>query len=281
MKKFMWTLSLILVSGAATGAVAAWYFQGQQNRIEAEILAYLDETRRIERAFVENLPLYSDWSSAAKERRLRRYLLKFHLDLARKSGLPRVQDDADMARHIQSGVLAPIERGPEALFYFYNLKQQYRVLSPETTAGLKLLTERLQNKIRERAPEAPPVKIAVSSALRPVAYQASLRGRNANAAYASSHSYGVSFDIFYDDYYVVLPPITDGHPITRAVLSKLRSRMGFLLGDALSGQFRTVLMETLIELQDEGKLYAILERNQRCYHVSILPAGYVPPTEEE
>ena len=131
--------------------------------------------------------------------------------------------------------------------------------------GLKRLTERLQ-QVLNRYGDYPPIKIALSSVIRPAAYQESLRRSNANASLVSSHSYGVSFDIFYDDFFVDLPG-------DDPALEPLRLRMGFLLGRSLRRQFHAVLAETLLELQSDGKVYVIWERNQRCYHVTVLPEG--------
>ena len=131
------------------------------------------------------------------------------------------------------------------------------------------MAERFQDNLRRRVPDAPVVKLAVSSTVRSVAYQQNLREKNANASFASSHSYGISYDIFYDDYFVALPQSGSRRSLTSKITGDLRPRLGYLMGDALARQFRSVLLETLFQLQGEGKLYAILEKNQRCYHVTV------------
>ena len=115
------------------------------------------------------------------------------------------------------------------------------------------------------------VKFAVSSMLRPTGYQTQLRDRNTNASLVSSHSQGVSFDIFYDEYFVRLPdPAPDLSAPEAAVQEALKQRVGYLLGASLRRQFRAALTETLLQLQDEGLVYVILEKRQRCYHVTVL-----------
>ena len=79
-----------------------------------------------------------------------------------------------------------------------------------------------------------------------------------------------SFDIFYEDYYVQLPSPEKTGGVYDRIKKSLHGRTGFLMGDALREQFRSVLMETLIELQREGVLYAFLEDDRRCYHITIL-----------
>ena len=51
----------------------------------------------------------------------------------------------------------------------------------------------------------------------------------------------------------------------------VRRQLGFLMGRARRRQFQAILADTILQLQTEGRLYAIWERNQRCYHVTILP----------
>ena len=42
------------------------------------------------------------------------------------------------------------------------------------------------------------------------------------------------------------------------------------MGDALRRQFKSTLMETLLELQREGEIYVFYEEDNRCYHVTVL-----------
>jgi hypothetical protein len=113
----------------------------------------------------------------------------------------------------------------------------------------------------------PVVKFAVSSVIRTVDYQEKIFGKK----FVSIHSFGGCFDIFFDDYFVVIPDPDSGSWNQKNIGSILHTRFGFLMGDALREQFRTVLAETLVELQREGLLYAFLEEDRRCYHITILP----------
>ena len=142
-------------------------------------------------------------------------------------------------------------------------------MTPGAFEGIKKIAERFQENINKRK-ELPPVKFAVSSAIRSSKYQKSLKNKNTNAVIKSTHSTGVSLDIFYDDYFVKLTEYKGSSRTSQFVLDRLRNKFGFLLGDSLRRQFRTILLETLIQLQNEGWLYAILEQRQRCYHVTII-----------
>ena len=145
---------------------------------------------------------------------------------------------------------------------------KYRFFTKKTVEGLSVLSNRFQKVLRAKAPSLPLVKFAISSATRPAQYQQNLRNVNANASFISSHSYALSFDIFYDSFFVDLPleEVKD----SSGALNELRRKSGFLLGEAMRRQLRAMLAETLLQLQNEGILYAIWEKNQRCYHVTIL-----------
>jgi hypothetical protein len=259
--------------------LAGWIYHihalnAQADRTQAAARDYGAAAYEIERGFIESLPIYQDYASPQKEARLRTHLLNDHLQAAVRFGTPAVRDEAQIQSYLQAGRLLALENTPDTLFYYYNVPRGLRFLTPGAALGLERIGARFQEILRERAgerPAPPPVKFAISSMLRPTAYQTNLRGRNANASLNSSHSHGVSFDIFYDEYYVRLPGALASlaEPEAR-VQEALRARLGFLLGASLRRQFRSALTETLLQLQDEGLLYAILEKNQRCYHVTIL-----------
>lgn len=267
-------LGIIAIAVIAGLTIALCYHYFYSTTVH-DVVSYLDLVRQAERGFIDNLPLYDDYMTPQRELKLRTYLFPAHMDVALKSGMKPVEIDAPVSDLIKSGMLQRIKGGSDRLYFFYNVRDKYRVLVPNAACGLNLLTERFQENIKLRL-KLPPVKIALSSLLRPVSYQKDLRGINVNATEITTHSYGVSFDIFYDDYYVSLPVPKSSNMISRTILDTIRSRMGFLLGDALRSQFRSVLAETLMQLQDEGLLYAILEKNQHCYHVTILPNKRCP-----
>lgn len=278
---------LAFALGALVVGLTGWFWhRGQMDAervaLESATAAYADQAYRFERRFIESLSIYSDYATPAREAELRRYLLADHLAAAERYGIAPIREAGEIAGLVKSGELVEVAGSAESGFFYYNVRKQYRYLTPGAAAGLDAIAERLQRVLREKdaarreareaetLPALPLVKFAVSSALRPVAYQSGLRGRNANASLRSSHSAAVSFDIFYDEYFVRLPDIAAGDAPIPAAEEQLRRRMGFWLGAALRRQFRAALTETLLQLQREGMLYAILEKRQRCYHVTIL-----------
>jgi len=223
---------------------------------------------KIERKFIESIPIYTDYATPSKEKELRKYLFRDHIAAAKKYGTTPVHSLDSINSFLESNKLVKLDQ-KDKLYYFYNVKKEYRYLTPAAARGLDTLTERFQKNLSSRA-DLPHVKLAISSALRLVSYQKKLMKRNSNATIVSTHSYGVSFDIFFEDYYVKLPEPENSNKLSEELIRTIRERSGFMLGDSLRRQFRSILMETLLQLQNEGVLYAILERKQHCYHVTIL-----------
>ena len=257
-------LATLLV--ATLAAVPAFHFLLERHEREVgEVLsAYLLTLQSLERNFVEHLPVYEDHVSPAQARLLRKHLLSDHLDFVRKQKLEPVTDDEDLRKKAAAGQFTSLSP-----YYFYNVPRKYRYLTPDAEEGLVRLAARFRKNLSRRHP-FPTVKLAISSAVRPLDYQSNLRQKNANASLRSSHSYGVSFDIFYDDYYVSPPEPGISSSEIRKFAGELRVRHGFMMGDALRRQFHAILAETLIQAQEEGEIYAIHEKRQRCYHVTVL-----------
>ncbi len=254
-------------------ALLGVYFYHYTGDIIRDAETYLSGVQSFEQGVVRNIPIYEDFITPEKQGRLRRYLFEEHMKAARRFGIETVKTEAEMQDLIRSNRLVSIDSAGEKMHYFYNVRKEHRYLTPGAREGLLLITERMNANMARYLTDsggAPTIKIAVSSALRPLDYQQSLSKVNVNATFISTHSYGVSFDLFYDDFFVKLREPRASNRISREVFARYQKTFGFLLGDSLRRQFQTVLMETLLQLQDEGKIYAILETNQRCYHVTVL-----------
>ncbi len=243
---------------------------------------YIEQVASLEREYQDRLPIYSDYIRPAKARLLRRYLLPDHLRAIRntKPKLKPIQDDLQIQKALEDKSLVPLLQD-QANYFFYNLPPKYRYLSAGAYRVLQRLGEVFQRLLEERGVYKH-VKFALSSALRPQNYQKSLGQKNPNAASLSSHSYGASFDVFFDEFYVSLPEAIikkERSSVFGAAASKEREealralgrKLGFLLGRSLRRQFRSILSEAALELQKEGLLYVILEKQQRCLHISAVP----------
>jgi len=229
---------------------------------------------------IQNVAAYEDYAGPEIERQLRTRLLMDHLKIAVDQKYEAMKNTGEMEKLAREGKLEYVETGAQYSYYFYNVPRQYRYLREFTKNGLELVAQTFAEKLFEKSAAGQAanvsglkknfkVKFAISSAARPVEYQNNLRGRNDNASVESTHSYGISFDIFYDDFYI--SSAQDTGTFKGGQFDIIRRRHGFAMGGALRRQFQTVLSKTLLELQRQNKLYAIFEPNQKCYHVTILP----------
>jgi len=260
------------VVGVLAGSAVAinMHHQRHYEALVKEIKTYIDNAYRIERQYIETTPIYRDFTSAAKESKLRRHLIAAHRkrihEIAERYGIDPFHTSEDIVKAFKDKKLVSIDLDKPKLYYFHNVRKQYRYVTPLTKKGLETLTRRFQANLQKRKKGVRPVKLAISSVIRPVDYQKKLFNR----AFVSTHSYGTTFDIFFEDFMVDLPEKTKLGKRDPEIEKKIRRRLMLLMGDALRRQFHAVLMETLMQLQDEGLLYAILEKNNRCYHVTIL-----------
>lgn len=259
----------VILTAGLTALIIAFAFaiiQQKENSLVKYVKSYQDMTYKIERDFIENIPIYSDYARPHMENELMKFDLKAHAAQVIKHGTPALKNIEDIKNETAKGQLVSIDTGNENLYYFHNVQKEYRYLTHKGKEGLDIVALRFQEKLQARKEKLPLVKIAVSSVIRTVDYQEKLFGRK----FVSTHSYGGCFDIFFDDYYVQMPiPATKGKA-QEEIRKSLHSRTGFLMGDALRRQLKSILMETLLELQREGKIYVFYEKENRCYHVTVL-----------
>jgi len=262
-------LKLILFNTAIIAAAALISFFILRSR-ESAIASYVEEYQKssynIERLFIENIPVYRDYAKPSMIAELQKFDLPKHAVEVVKHGTFPMKNPDDINKYVKEGKLVPLTSGSDSLYYFHNVQKESRYLTPKAKDGLDTVAERFQQKLKVHNAGLPVVKLAVSSVIRTVDYQEKIFGRK----FVSLHSYGGCFDIFFEDYYIQLPEPEKSGGIYDRIKKSLHGRTGYLMGDALREQFRSVLMETLIELQREGILYAFLEDDRRCYHITIL-----------
>jgi uncharacterized protein YcbK (DUF882 family) len=271
MKKNFLTISIVLL--AAAGITLTSFKLKEHGHYISLVNELFEKAKKMESGVIQKVPIFDDYRSAAIEGELRKHLFKDHIEVASKTGSTQIKSKEEIAELVKKGELVNIDAETDDLYFFYNVPKEFRFLRKFSYDGIKLINDTFMSNMAMYIPEIDPnlkVKIAISSALRPAEYQNNLRNKNQNAVFESTHSYGISFDIFYDEYYVSLvsPP---GAKKQDENLEKMKRQLGLTLGAALRRQFHSVLSKTLIDLQQQGKLYAIWESNQRCYHVTILP----------
>lgn len=262
---FVATVSASLLLGYNEGRkVTVEKYKDIQRNTAAEIQFFTSVVFEFEKQVTSNIPIYEDFASPAIEAELRTYLYPYHRTVAESYG-HEIADDEAILKLVSEGKL--VELKPTDSFYFYGVPKKYRYCTPQTKAVLLRVSEEFQKRLSGYGISGALVKFAVSSAVRPAQYQKSLRLSNSNAINESTHSYGVSFDLFFDDYYVSFPENYNEN--AASYLNKLRPRIGYMLGDSLRRQFHAVLAQTILELQREGDIIAIYERRQKVYHITF------------
>ncbi len=257
-------IMLLLLTGGILGA--AYTVRMSYSRDLGIILEKISVLR--EQGY-QNLPIYSDYINNQRAKKLRTYLLQDHLKAAEEMDLEAAVNRESIEKQKNEKTVVKITRDKNSLFYFYNLPRENRYLRDFAIRGLDNLGKEFQKTLASHGFKGK-VKFAVTSALRGGDYQKSLRKRNRNAVAFSSHAFGISFDVFFDEYFVVIDKPEESFITDTTRLDNLCSQYGYLLGGALRRQFKAAMAETLIRLQDTGNLYVILEKRQRCFHVTIL-----------
>ncbi len=257
---------ILLLVIAVTAGVSFFIYQNKLQSAASYVKSYLSSSYKTERDFIVNIPIYRDYKTSSIERELTKFNLKAHAREVVKHGIPAMRNKEDIVKNFKSGKLVSVEAPKDRLYYFHNVKKEYRYLTPAALKGLQLISERFQEKLQNYNKGLPPVKLAVSSVIRTVNYQKKIFGRK----FVSTHSFGGCFDIFFEDFFIDLPSYRSSDSAQSEIDKNLHKRMGFLMGDALRRQLRTVLSETLLELQRENLIYVFLENDNRCYHITIL-----------
>jgi len=258
MKKAV-TVSIIFVLMTAVSIGVSFRLHEKRKASISEVNEFMDDIGAFENSVIDSTPIFDDWKGSDIAEMRSSY--SRHAVYAKKYGF-HSQSRTQAESFIKNGDY--IELVPEK-YYFYGVSKENRYLTKEAASALDLICKRFDLNLRKRNIKGS-VSFAVSSALRVSDYQTELKKTNVNAINESSHSYGVSFDIFFDDYYAL--PDFSFNELSVEEASSIRRRCGYLIGDSLRRQFKTILSETLVGLQRENKIMIIYEGNQRCFHVT-------------
>lgn len=150
-------------------------------------------------------------------------------------GLERFQDDAALRSAIRDGRLVRVPNNRYVRWHKH-LPEEYAYCLPHTRDWLLAKGKVFRKKFGK--------PIIVSSAVRPISYQAKLALRNKNAAptngpLASTHPTGATVDIGYK---------------------------------GLKRKEVTWLMRTSSRMETQRKVQATKERHQACFHVMVYPS---------
>jgi hypothetical protein len=186
--------------------------------------------------------------SKDESKALRRYINDHHLEVAKSKGLPTPvkSKDEHKADAKAFGNRYGLELIADNEFYeIPYLSNSLPFLQPPAKDFLELLGERFCDRLEELG--MTDYRYSVTSILRTVEDQKSLRKNNVNAtANNSSHYYGRTFDIAQTRFF----ERGNSKPV-------------------YSYRLRNLLLRELIKMQDEGKCYVLLESQTKCIHVTV------------
>jgi len=179
---------------------------------------------------------------------LRRYNNDYHLEVARKKGLKkplnsRGDDKASVEEFCDRFDLVKII--DNEFYEIPHLRNSLPYLQEPAKEFLNLLGERFCDQLEELGIKK--YRFSISSILRTLEDQKSLRKSNVNATpNSSSHYYGRTFDIVQTRYF----ERGNSKPV-------------------YTYRLRNILLRELIKLQNESKCYVLLERQTKCIHVTV------------
>lgn len=232
----------------------------------ARFAAYLDEREAPFRA----LPTLD----ARAEALLRRTRNADHVARARTLGVPPVARRADALAQARARGLVELRDGP----YYAVARLTYSVpfVTLDAAAALDSIGVRFQAHLARHG--LPPYRFVVTSVLRTQEDQARLRGVNVNAARGtSSHEFGTTFDLHYRRFVYggdARAEVAEAlGPLPYAFLydefaRELEAHYADL-GRRYLSRIGAALGRALIELENEGVLLALRERQQPVYHVTV------------
>lgn len=243
-------------------------------QVEARIAGVLEQTvdrmeQRTDSIFdtLQPVPLLTPSERAA----LRRYLTADQLPQARRLGVARLRDAAELAALRRQGRLVQLEDSTD-YWVIRDLDYSVPLVTPDVRALLSEIGERFQAELEEM--RLPPYRFVISSVLRTAEDQRALRRRNPNAARGvSTHEFGTTVDVVYSTYAAPAEPVVqveaDASPWLESHLYRVENAMLERVAAQKSREFQAILGRVLQEMQAEGKVMVTLERQQPVYHMTV------------
>jgi hypothetical protein len=236
--------------------------------VEARVRASLDERLAEIEAGQQRLP----GLIGSIRQDMRRHLNAAHVAAARRNGVGPVRDSAHLAALVGRGDLVQL---PDSTRWW--VLRELDGSMPYVTPGAQAALEEIGRLFHARLDEhgLPPFRLDITSVLRTSQQQSALRRRNANAsATTSSHEFGTTFDIAYLSF--VAPKSLD-HPslapdadeqLSRPLRADLMTRLDSL-GTRHAPHLEGELGAVLQQLQRDGMVFALRERRQPVYHITV------------
>ena len=212
---------------------------------------------------------------------LRRSRNATHVETAQRLGIAPVALRADVLDHADEAGLVDVD--VENPYYWVDdLTHSVPYATPDAAAVLDTIGVRFQQKLASF--ELPPYKFFVTSLLRTEEDQQKLRGVNVNAAQGtSSHEFGTTFDIQFRAYRYAGDPASElwepAFPFLKDEFAAELAAFYARMEESYRSRLLALLGETMIELEDEGKLITVMERRQPVFHTTVARRFAAPAAE--
>ena len=202
---------------------------------------------------------------------LRRSRNAAHVETAQELGIERVAERDDALDRADEAGLVRIDQG-NPYYWVADLTHSVPYVTPDAAAVLDSIGVRFQQKLAEYG--LPPYKYHVSSVLRTEEDQEALRRINVNAARTtSSHEFGTTFDIQFRKYAYGGDPADElwepAYPFLEEEFSEELAAFYAEMEERYRSRLLSLLGETMIELENEGKLITVMERRQPVFHTTV------------
>ena len=269
-KNIFYLLSIIVLFISISISIYKYIQIKETVKIQQKIIQKkLTISKKFYQHIYQNFPIFEDWLNQEKKQHLRKYLYPFHIEIAKKLGLTIIRTSEEINPKFYISMDNPEIR---TYYFFYNVPEKHRFLYKDFVPILIEIGKQFNEKIHFNNEYPVIVKLAISSLLRSENYQEEIKLKNRNAIDNSTHSYGISIDIFMDEFFVDLKFLCDNTKNdTKKQCESDLNHHGYILGGNLRRQLQSILAEVLLELQEEKKLYVIWEANQRVFHITPLP----------
>ncbi len=173
-----------------------------------------------------------------------------HLKFAKKGGVAPFKTNNDFENGV--GILVKedklVEISDNKYYRICKLTHSHPYLTPDAEQFLDDLGKCFQEKLDEN--DLPEYYFQISSLLRTKENQSRLSRSNGNATSNSSHMYGTTFDIPY--------------------FTLVKRTLLWEEAEVTDGRASKLLSEAIGELRKEGRCVVVTERNETCFHITVI-----------
>jgi hypothetical protein len=200
-------------------------------------------------------------------KQLRTMVNDYHVEMAKKFGVDGLVDDQAVHREVKNGRLVSIS--DSRFWRIKELEDSLPFITKDNLKFLQILGKRFHENLKKQ--NLPLYRFTISSLLRTEQTQQRLTRKNQNATKGiSSHQFGTTVDILFKDFeYTGEDQFTYFYLIKNANNPEFKKADFDKLGEQYSQYLKTILAETLLQLQKEGKCLVIYEKRQPVFHVTI------------